>query len=823
MLAFCLPAKPTSALPAADQLRAKGDLTGARQLYAGEAARLRKGQDPSRYASILEAWGETEVAAGLYPAAARHGLECAQAFERILHSEERQISCLTITGRAYVYAGQYTEASAVLERAAQLAHQQSLVQSEVAALNDVGSARYYIGDYSAAHAAFSSALDLAQRHPAEPWFRRLHQISLANLAMLQQRLGQYERALEIYRQLETGSQSLQPSERARLLANIGALYRRLGDPYKAIDQYQAADRLFAQQRDHDGEIGVTTNTGIVLAMDLADLPGAVAAFEKSFALAAHSGNRREQAEAKLYASEALRRMGHYDQATQNAGQALALSNELKAPEEQWKAELSLAKIRESFGDYAGALARYRRVIDTVEKLRKGIAGIALRAAFLGDKTEAYDGAIRVLLRDPAPNLAELFRYMEEGKARTLRDRLSGPSAAKAVTLPQLQQRLAPRTALVEYWKSGDETAALFITARTVSILRTGPLRDSAIDQLIEAIRSGAPHWPDVAREVAAALVASLPARPMNVDRLLIVPDRKLQAIPFDVLMTPAGRLLVDDYEISYVPAASMVLPDPPSRAWIMPWQRVLAAFADPASPPHQSGSALFEQDLSPLPGSRDEIRAVAQQIGGRAELHAGADNRKIYLSSAHLAGVPLLHFATHAITDPDDPDRSRLALSGTSAGQPLEYLFAREIYNLKLSSVVLATLAACDTEGGKVVAGEGAAALSRAFLSAGAQATVSTLWRIGDQSSSQFMRRFYRELSQGERVGHALRMAKLEFRNSRTGLAHPKYWAAFVLNGNAGVVTPRTLAWWQSGLAAALALAIPLAILWWRRAHAVTA
>ena len=821
MLASGLLGQPSGALPTADLLRAKGDLPGASQLYAAEAARLRGGKDRPQHARILQDWGETELAAGLYPDAARHGLQCAEAWAALPGFEERQISCLTITGRAHVYAGEYAAASGVLDQAVRLAHDRALGQSEVAALNDAGSARYYIGDYSAAHAAFSNALALVDHHPGEPWYPRLHQISLANLAMLQQRLGQYERALVIYRQLEAGSQSLQPSERARLLANIGALYRRLGDPYKAIEQYQAADRLFAQQRDHDGEIGVTTNTGIVLAMDLGDLRGAVRAFEKSFALAARSGNRREQAEAKLYASEALRRLGQYDEATRNAEQALTLANELKAPEEQWKAELSLAKIRETFGDYAGALTRYRHVIGTVEKLRQGIAGFALRAAFLGDKAEAYDGAIRMLLRDPAPNLAELFRYMEEGKARTLRDRLSGTAAhALVVTLPQLQQRLEARTALVEYWKSGDETAALFITARTVSVVRTGPIRDSSIDRMLEEIRSGGQHWPDLARELGAALVAGLPARQMNIERLLIVPDRQLQSVPFDVLMRPgSGRLLIDDYEISYIPAASMVRPDPSSRGWLLPWRRMLVAFADPAPPQRVRGDALFGQELAPLPGSREEIRGVAQQIGGRAELHAGEDNRKVYISSAHLAGVPILHFATHAITDPDDADRSRLALSGAGPGQPLAYLFAREIYGLQLTGVVLTTLAACDTEAGKVVAGEGAAALSRAFLSAGALATVSTLWRIGDQSSSQFMHRFYGGLAQGENAGHALRMAKLEFRNSAAGLAHPRHWAAFVLNGNAGVLTPRTFAPWTVLFAIALALAITVGIIRRRRSR----
>lgn len=815
-------AQPSDALPAASEARAKGDLETARKLYAAEAERLRPGANREAYARIVEDLGETELSAGHYASAARDGLECAEAFAAVRGRQERQVGCLTITGRARVYAGQYPEASTVLEQAVDLAHQAALVSSEVAALNDAGSARFYVGDYSAAYAFFAKASGLADQHLSEGWQPRLRQISRANLAMLQQRVGQYERALEIYRQLASGSQSLQLSERARLLANIGALYRRMGDPYKAIDQYREAERLFAQQRDHDGEIGVMTNTGIVLAMDLGDLRGALKAFDRSFALASKSGNRREQAEARLYSSEALRRLGRYDEATQVAQQALALSDELKAPEEQWKAQLSLAKIRETKGDWPGALVLYRQVIETIEKLRKAIAGFSLRAAFLGDKAEAYDGAIRMLLREPAPDIVELFRYMEEGKARTLRDRLAEPAAKPApMTLRELQQRLPPRTALVEYWKAEAETAALFITASTAEVVRTRPVRDATIDQLLEAIRSGSANWSVSAGELGAALVAPLPLGQSPVERLLIVPDRRLQAVPFDVLMKgSAGHLLIDDYEVSYLPAAAMVTVTRAARGWISPWRPMLVAFADPVSPVQANKDGLFGVGLSPLPGSRDEIRGVAAQFPGQSQLHAGTDNRKAYITSKNLAGVPILHFATHAIADPDDPDRSRLALSGARAGQPMEFLFAREIYDLKLAGVRLATLAACDTEAGKVVAGEGAAALSRAFLSAGVAATVSTLWRIGDQSSAALMGRFYRELARGAPVGRALRMAKLASRNGGAAMAHPKHWAAFVLNGDAGVMTPRTLMSWptlaalMAALVAALIATLWLAIRW---------
>src|SRR5205814_5127033 len=101
-----------------------------------------------------------------------------------------------------------------------------------------------------------------------------------------------------------------------------------------------------------------------------------------------------------------------------------------------------------------------------------------------------------------------------------------------------------------------------------------------------------------------------------------------------------------------------------------------------------------------------------------------------------------------------------------------------------LSGVDLATLSACDTEQGEAVEGEGVVGFGRAFLGAGARSTVSTLWRVGDQSTAAFMTRFYSRLSKRQSAASALRDTKLAFYRSGSNTAHPWHWAAFILNGD---------------------------------------
>ena len=91
----------------------------------------------------------------------------------------------------------------------------------------------------------------------------------------------------------------------------------------------------------------------------------------------------------------------------------------------------------------------------------------------------------------------------------------------------------------------------------------------------------------------------------------------------------------------------------------------------------------------------------------------------------------------------------------------------------------LVTLSACDTGVGPV-GEEGVANIVNAFIEAGAQSVVSTLWELEDHATAQLMIDFYGHLGRHEGKAEALRQAQLEMLNSG---APPYYWAGFVLDG----------------------------------------
>jgi len=126
------------------------------------------------------------------------------------------------------------------------------------------------------------------------------------------------------------------------------------------------------------------------------------------------------------------------------------------------------------------------------------------------------------------------------------------------------------------------------------------------------------------------------------------------------------------------------------------------------------------------------------------------------------------------------PDRSALIFAPDPSGGEDGLLQIREIRKLHLSAK-LVTLSACDTGVGPV--GEaGVANLVNAFIEAGADSVVSTLWELEDHATEHLMVIFYSQLAQHVRKVDALRTAQLDLLNQGLG---PYFWASFQIVGDA--------------------------------------
>ena len=107
-------------------------------------------------------------------------------------------------------------------------------------------------------------------------------------------------------------------------------------------------------------------------------------------------------------------------------------------------------------------------------------------------------------------------------------------------------------------------------------------------------------------------------------------------------------------------------------------------------------------------------------------------------------------------------------------------LTSREIAEMNLDGVKLATLSACDTGLGDDSNLTGAQfGVLHAFKLAGVEKLLVCLWQVDDEATSLFMKSFYRNLLATGNYSDALCGAKKELIS--TGYDNPYYWAPFVI------------------------------------------
>ena len=98
----------------------------------------------------------------------------------------------------------------------------------------------------------------------------------------------------------------------------------------------------------------------------------------------------------------------------------------------------------------------------------------------------------------------------------------------------------------------------------------------------------------------------------------------------------------------------------------------------------------------------------------------------------------------------------------------------------------LVTLAACESAANVIATGDEPLGLIPAFLYAGANSVLATLWKVSQTSAAQTMQIFYDTLTDSKKIvdkAQALRRAMLTVRDM-PGFDSPYHWAPFVLHGD---------------------------------------
>jgi CHAT domain-containing protein len=180
-----------------------------------------------------------------------------------------------------------------------------------------------------------------------------------------------------------------------------------------------------------------------------------------------------------------------------------------------------------------------------------------------------------------------------------------------------------------------------------------------------------------------------------------------------------------------------------------------------------------------LPESKKEVEAIAGSLPKPSTLLLGGDATETHFKNLPLDNYNVIHLALHGYVDEDYPDRSALVFAPQKEPTDDGLLQVREIRNLHLNAQ-LVTLSACNSGVGPV-SEDGVANLMNAFIEAGADTVVSTLWELEDHSTEHLMADFYEHLAQKQPKVAALRQAQLDLIHE--GFS-PYFWASFELAGD---------------------------------------
>lgn len=187
-----------------------------------------------------------------------------------------------------------------------------------------------------------------------------------------------------------------------------------------------------------------------------------------------------------------------------------------------------------------------------------------------------------------------------------------------------------------------------------------------------------------------------------------------------------------------------------------------------------------EWSLGRLPFATEEAEWVSHILQAKPTLHEEA-TKQVVLSK--LIKAKVVHLATHG-----SASAGFLVFAGVSSFRGLSegfdanslLLHPEEVEALGLPTA-LVVLSSCDSGRGALKA-EGIQGIARSFLLAGAQAVLTSLWRVPDESASLFMQFFYRYLVDGLKSFQALQKAMLSL---RCYLKYSEYihWSGYQLTG----------------------------------------
>jgi CHAT domain-containing protein/Tfp pilus assembly protein PilF len=817
------------------QLEAKGDYRAALDLFQSANDLYRPLGDGKFIALTYNQIGRCYEELGDFK---RAETTLRQALDAWLRRPLEGGRVVTLENLAQVHAfqGEVAEAVRFYRNAVELGGQLGDEESQAKNLTNLGWIYRSVGDMEQALAALRQALAAGTRISDRQRAATLNEMGNVYLAEDEPQLAlpKFEQAWRL------DSHGADLETQADTLSGLGVSYRRLAEFGKALAVYTQAREMFHTVGNRRAEANEWINMGSAY-IHMQQPERAAACYDKALGLAQDTSYLATEAMARLGLGVAARDRGNLGQALRDGEDALKIVEAMRGGASRPDLQASYLELNEGHYGFlidvlmhlhamrpAGGFdrralryseqARARGLLDALATRRALVsAARVIDPALLAERGRitrqiaAKDRELRGPARSEAPK-ADLEHQLDQllERSRDLADRIrkaaprSTPAGGEVPdSIAEAQQgSLDDRTLLLEYHVGAARSFLWAVTPHSIASFelpgndRLEPLV-RATYRLLSQSQPGAGAAPAAkgAAQLSSILLGQVADR-LGDRRLLIVVNGALQDIPFAALPDPGrgNEPLMLRHEIVYAPSLAVLSElraSPPSKP--RP-SGLVAILADPVFGNQDERARAFNvpaamldplvASLPRLPDSRDEANAIAKLAGNGVLEALGFDANSELVTSGRLRHYRILHFATHGTLRIDLPDLSGLALSQIDrTGRPRDgFLRAFEVQDLELPAD-LVVLSACKTALGKERGGD-LFGLPYAFMSAGAQRVLVSLWDVGDRSTAELMRRFYRGLLVDKLpAAAALRAAQQTmWQDSRTRA--PYHWGGFVLQGD---------------------------------------
>ncbi len=346
-------------------------------------------------------------------------------------------------------------------------------------------------------------------------------------------------------------------------------------------------------------------------------------------------------------------------------------------------------------------------------------------------------------------------------------------APDTINIRSIQAMLPGTHAVISFFNTGNILLCFQITDNAISLLTIPDVHkiNSLVQEFTKQLQNQLPGKPNAAekegKQLFKELIAPLLPGLKRYEQLIIIPHKQLGYLPFEALQSGA-RFLLEDFVISYQQALTFLQ----SAKWELPDLEnglVMAPFPEAVPGAH----------FPVLPASKEEVKNLHGTV-----LYGKEASRQAFASKAGAASV--IHLATHAVTNNDQPGRSFIAFYPHKEMDSTFKLYATDILSIPMHHTQLLFLSACETATGKLQEGEGILSLSRAFAEAGCSNVITSLWKAEDRATAYISQRFYYHLKREKNYAQALRKAKLDIMHDPeyAQFAMPSFWSHLVYIGN---------------------------------------